>query len=136
MPSDIEQFSLQTFLGFEDLNPLDKASAIALEVQKAINISQEKLTGVLATIIKRIERLGKIKELAQLVAVSEEEEQLKGLESFAINDEEQKILMILLELGLNPASVKTNLLPMLSLPSDLKIAIGQKGLKGAHALAL
>jgi ParB family transcriptional regulator, chromosome partitioning protein len=136
MPSDIEQFSLQTFLGFEDLNPLDKASAIALEVQKAINISQEKLTGVLATIIKRIERLGKIKELAQLVAVSEEEEQLEGLESFAINDEEQKILMILLELGLNPASVKTNLLPMLSLPSDLKIAIGQKGLKGAHALAL
>jgi ParB family chromosome partitioning protein len=135
MPSDIEQFSLQTFLGFEDLNPLDKASAIALEVQKAINLSQEKLTGVLGTIIKRIERLGKIKELAQLVAVSEEE-QLKGLENFAINDEEQKILMILLELGLNPASVKTNLLPMLSLPSDLKIAIRQKGLKGAHALAL
>jgi ParB family transcriptional regulator, chromosome partitioning protein len=135
MPSDLEQFSLQTFLGFEDLNPLDKATAIAQEVQKAINLSHGQLTGILSTIIKRIERLGKIKELAHLVTVSEEE-QVKGLERLEIKDEEQKILMILLELGLNPASVKTNLLPMLSLPSDLQIAIRQKGLKAAHALTL
>ena len=44
--------------------------------------------------------------------------------------------MVLLELGLNPNSVKANLMPMLSLPEDLKHAIRQKGLKGGHALAL
>ena len=37
---------------------------------------------------------------------------------------------------MNPASVKANLLPMLSLPHDLKEAIRSRGLKGAHALAL
>ncbi|MBD2416057.1 hypothetical protein FACHB389_36920 [Nostoc calcicola FACHB-389] len=40
------------------------------------------------------------------------------------------------QFGLNPASVKSNLLPMLSLPEDLKKAIRHQELKGAHALAL
>jgi ParB family chromosome partitioning protein len=42
----------------------------------------------------------------------------------------------LLDLGLNPTSVKANLLSMLALPADLKQAIRDQGLKGAHALAL
>jgi ParB family chromosome partitioning protein len=53
-----------------------------------------------------------------------------------VSENEEKILLALLDLALNPASVKANLMPMLSLPKDLKAAIREQELKGAHALAL
>jgi ParB family transcriptional regulator, chromosome partitioning protein len=99
-PEDLDQSSLLTFLGFEDLNPLDKAEAIFKEITNS----------------------------------SEEQEQ--GLEVLGVTGEEQAFFLVFLEFGLNPASVKSNLLPMLSLPEDLKKAIRHQELKGAHALAL
>ncbi len=135
MPKDLTQSSLITFLGFEDLNPLDKAEAVIQEVTKATALSSEEITTALATVLKRIERDSNIKELAKLTSL-DVDEQKQGLESLRIIGEEQNLFLSLLELGLNPASVKSNLIPMLSLPDDLKNAIRQKGLKGAHALAL
>ncbi len=135
MPDDLESSALQTFLGFEDLNPLDKAEAIALEITKSTMLTVDEAIAMLATVIKRIERDGLSKELTKLVAVSTEE-QLLGLEKLGIIGNQQDLLLLLLELGLNPASVKANLVPMLSLPQDLKDAIRSLGLKGAHALAL
>lgn len=134
-PQDIDQSSLLTFLGFEDLNPLDKAEAIVKEVHKSTGLSADEMSTALATILKRIERDDKTKELSKLVAVSSSEQQ-QGLEALGVIGDEQEMLLVLLELGLNPASVKANLIPMLTLPQDLKNAIRQKGLKGAHALAL
>jgi ParB family transcriptional regulator, chromosome partitioning protein len=151
-PQDLDQSSLLTFLGFEDLNPLDKAEAIVKEITKITGFEVEEISTSLATVLKRIERDGKIKELTKLVTVSAEE-QKNGLETFSVTDNEQNILLILLELGLNPASVKANLMPMLFLPQDLKDAIRigvdcsqdlnsnhslreYHTLKGAHALAL
>lgn len=135
VPDDLDRASLLTFLGFEDLNPLDKAEAIVNEIIKNTGLKHEEIYTILATVIKRIERDGKTKELTRLIAVSLEE-QKAILEEFSVIGREQSILLILLGLGLNPASVKANLMPMLFLPKDLKDAICSRGLRGAHALAL
>lgn len=135
MPKDLDQSALLTFLGFEDLNPLDKAEAVFKEVIKSSGLEMDELFTMLGTVIKRIERDGNTKELAKLMSVSAESQQ-QGLEILGITGIEQSLLLVLLELGLNPSSVKANLMPMLNLPPDLKQAIRQQGLKGAHALAL
>ena len=135
MPEDLNHDSLLTFLHFEDLNPLDKAEAIVQEVAKVTGLEVMETPTVLGTVLKRIERDGKTKLLAELVNTTTESQQ-QGLELLDIRDKECKLLLVLLDLGLNPGSVKANLLPMLSLPCDLKTAIRQQGLKGAHALAL
>lgn len=135
MPQDLTQSSLITFLGFEDLNPLDKAEAIVQQISKLTALTLEEISTALATVIKRIERDGNSKELTKLVALDVNEQKL-GLESLGVTGEEKSLFLALLELGLNPASVKSNLMPMLSLPDDLKDAIRQMGLRGAHALAL
>lgn len=135
MPQDLNHNSLLTFLHFEDLNPLDKAEAIVREVNKITKLEIGEIFTTLSTVLKRIERDEKTKVLTQLISVTVQE-QKQVLTSLSINDKEQNLLLSLLDLGLNPGSVKTNLLPMLLLPTDLKVAIRQQGLKGAHALAL
>jgi len=135
MPEDLDSSALMTFLGFEDLNPLDKAEALVTYLTKSIGSSVDESITVLATAIRRIDRDGKVKELTKLAAVSAQEQQM-GLQSLGMIGTEQDLLLLLLELGLNPASVKANLMPMLGLPQDLKQAIRERCLKGAHALAL
>jgi ParB family chromosome partitioning protein len=135
MPKDLNHNSLLTFLHFEDLNPLDKAEAIVQQVIKATELDRNEISTVLGTVLKRIEREGKTKEITNLVTLANEE-QVLALEQMGVRDKERDLLLELLDLGLNPGSVKANLLPMLSLPPDLKTAIRQQGLKGAHALAL
>lgn len=135
IPQDLDRNSLLTFLHFEDLNPLDKAEAIVKEVVKATELETSEILTTLATVLKRLERDGNTKQLTSLVAATAQE-QKQGLEMLGVRAKEQSLLLILLDLGLNPGSVKANLLPMLSLPTDLKLAIRQQGLKGAHALAI
>ena len=135
MPEDLNHDSLLTFLHFEDLNPLDKAEAIVQEIAKVTGLEVMETPTVLGTVLKRIERDGKTKLLAALVNTTTESQQ-EGLALLDLRDKECLLLLVLLDLGLNPGSVKANLLPMLSLPPDLKTAIRQQGLKGAHALAL
>ncbi len=135
IPQDLDRNSLLTFLHFEDLNPLDKAEAIVRELVKATQLEVNEVLTILATVLKRIERDGKTKYLTSLVAATAEE-QKQGVELLVVIEKERNLLLILLDLGLNPGSVKANLLPMLSLPNDLKVAIRQQGLRGAHALAI
>lgn len=135
VPKDLNHNSLITFLHFEDLNPLDKAEAIIQEIIKVTGLKIDEVQTILATVLKRIERDGNSKKLAELVIETTEEQQ-KGIDALGAYDREREILAVLLDLGLNPGSVKSNLLPMLTLSSDLKIAIRQQGLKGAHALLL
>ena len=134
-PQDLDQSSLLTFLGFEDLNPLDKAEAIFKEITKSTGLEIDEVATTLGAVLKRLERNNQVKELTKLLIASSEEQQ-QGLEILDINNEEQALFLVFLEFGLNPASVKSNLLPMLSLPEDLKKAIRHQELKGAHALAL
>lgn len=135
VPKDINRDSLLTFLHFEDLNPLDKAEAIIREIHKAIKLEAEEISTILGTVLKRIERDGSTKKLANLVNLTAVEQQ-QALVDLGVREREQDLLLILLDLGLNPGSVKANLLPMLYLPPDLKASIREQGLKGAHALAL
>jgi ParB family chromosome partitioning protein len=135
MPNDLHRKALLTFIHHEDLNPLDKAEAIFKEVADVTNMGTEEILTVLATVLRRLERQKQTSQLTSLVTATTEE-QISGLQSLGVNEAEEKLLLVLLGLALNPTSVKANLMPMLSLPNDLKQAIRERGLKGAHALAL
>ncbi|HIK18924.1 MAG TPA: ParB/RepB/Spo0J family partition protein [Leptolyngbyaceae cyanobacterium M33_DOE_097] len=135
MPKDLHRKALLTFIHHEDLNPLDKAEAIVKEVADSTGIKVDKIPTVLSTVLRRLERGQQINKLTSLVSATPEEQQ-QGLDQLGISEVETSLLLSLLDLGLNPASVKANLLSMLVLPPDLKQAIREQGLKGAHALAL
>lgn len=136
MPGDLHRSALETFLGFEDLNPLDKAEAVFHQVKQETGIDSDKAFTLLNTCLRALERSGQIRELGKLVNASSEP-QAARLQSLGVKDETVlRLLISILHMGLNPASVKTQLLPMLSLPNDLKEAVREKGLKGAHALIL
>jgi ParB family transcriptional regulator, chromosome partitioning protein len=135
MPEDLHRKALLTFIHHEDLNPLDKAEAIVKQIVTATEINAEEISTVLSTVLRRLERSSQANQLTALVTATTQE-QLQGLKRLEVNETEEKLLAALLDLALNPASVKANLIPMLSLPLDLKTAIRGRGLKGAHALAL
>ncbi|OCQ90998.1 chromosome partitioning protein ParB [Oscillatoriales cyanobacterium USR001] len=134
MPPDLHRKALLTFIHHEDLNSLDKAEAIVKEIAANTGIEAVEIPTVLSTVLRRLERSGLVNQLTALVtAVTEEQHQ--GVKHLGVSETEEKLLLALLDLALNPASVKANLMPMLSMPKDLKAAI-RSGLKGAHALAL
>lgn len=136
MPEDLHRSALETFLGFEDLNPLDKAEAVFRQVKHDTGLDPDQAFTLLNTCLRAMERSGQIRELGKLVDTSSES-QAARLQSLGVTDERVlQLLLSLLHMGLNPVSIKTQLLPMLSLPNDLKEAVREKGLKGAHALIL
>lgn len=135
MPKDLHRKALLTFIHHEDLNPLDKAEAIVKEVADSTGITVEEIPTVLSTVLRRLERGQQINQLTRLVTTNPEDQQ-QGLQQLGISETETNLLLSLLDLGLNPSSVKANLLSMLALSADLKQAIREQGLKGAHALAL
>jgi ParB family chromosome partitioning protein len=136
MPEDLHRSALETFLGFEDLNSLDKAEAVFRQVKQDTGLDPDKAFTMLNTCLRAMERSGQIKELGKLVDIPTES-QVSKLQALGITEKlVLQLLLSILHLGLNPASVKTQLLPMLSLPDDLMEAVRQKGLKGAHALIL
>lgn len=135
MPEDLHRKALLTFIHHEDLNPLDKAEAIVKEVADSTGITAVEISTVLSTVLRRLERGQQINQLTSLVTATPEAQQ-QSLQQLGISETETALLLSLLDLGLNPASVKANLLSMLALPPDLKQAIREQGLKGAHALAL
>jgi ParB family transcriptional regulator, chromosome partitioning protein len=135
MPENLHRKSLLTFIHHEDLNPLDKAEAIVKEIAGAANLEKEAIPTILSTVLRRLDRQQKASQLSGLVDL-DAAVQHHGLNQLELSQEEFSILEVLLDLGLNPASVKANLLSMLSLPLDLKEAIRSQGLKAAHALAL
>jgi len=136
MPKDLHRKALLTFIHHEDLNPLDKAEAIVKEVAGATGITAEEIPTALSTVLRRLERRQQINQLTCLVTVTPEQQQQQGLQQLGVSETEAILLLSLLDLGLNPTSVKANLLSMLALSTDLKQAIREQGLKGAHALAL
>lgn len=134
-PSDLHRKALLTTLHREDLNPLDKAEALLKEITSQTEIGADDVTRTLSTVIKRLERQKKTGKLSLLTGASDEEMK-DALTSLEVNDQERKILLVLLGLGLNPASVLSNDFRVLSLFSDLKEAIQNSNLKSAHALVL
>ncbi|MEH1823695.1 MAG: ParB/RepB/Spo0J family partition protein [Nostoc sp.] len=133
-PTGLHRKALLTSLHREDLNPLDKAEAIARELSTIIGLELQDIPRILSTVIRRLNSQKRITSLVDLIT-ADAKKQEQELESLDLSDSERAILSLLLDLQLNPASIDANIFPMLSLAEDLKLAI-RGGLKGVHALAL
>nr|WP_263012320.1 ParB/RepB/Spo0J family partition protein [Laspinema sp. D2d] len=133
--SALHREALLTSLHREDLNPLDKAEAILKEIHQASQLEPEQIIRELASLIRRLSKHGKLPQLTELVNTSTQT-QAQGLEELGLSENEQVILLELLKLQLNPASVSANIFPMVSLLDDLKQAMRDAGLKGFQAVAL
>jgi ParB family chromosome partitioning protein len=127
--------ALITSLHREDLNPLDKAEAIVKELATETDCSADDIPRILSTAVRRLNKNKKMTQVVELMNESQEYQKEK-LSSLDLNEQEQKIIISLLILQLNPASIDANIFPMLSLASDLKEAIRNQGLKGVQAMAL
>jgi len=134
-PEALHRQALLTSLHREDLNPLDKAEAIVLEIANTTQLKSEDIVRILSAVIRRLTKQGKLTELSGVVTASQaSQEALIG--TLNLSESEQAIILELLALQLNPASIDANIFPMLMLLSDLKTAIREQGLKGSQAMVL
>lgn len=133
--AELHREALLTSLHREDLNPLDKAEAILKEIHQVSQLEPDQIIRELASVIRRLSKHGKLPQLTELVNTSTQT-QTQGLDTLELSENERTILLELLKLQLNPASVSANLFPMLSLFDDLKEAMRNSGLNGFQAVAL
>ena len=133
--SELHREALLTSLHREDLNPLDKAEAILKEIHQVSKLEPDQIIRELASVIRRLSKHGKLAQLTELVSASTPA-QTQGLDALELSENEQVILLELLKLQLNPASVSANIFPMTSLFDDLKEAMRNLGLKGFQAVVL
>lgn len=134
-PEALHRQVLLANLHRENLNPLDTAEALIKEIVALSDLKAENIPRILRAGIRRIERQGNMVQISELVLASREQQQ-QQLSIIGLGEEEQVIFNVLLSLQLNPASVSTNIFPMLALPNDLKQAIREQGLGGIHGLSL
>ena len=135
MPSDLHRKALLTFLHHEDLNPLDKAEAVVREIYIETNIPEDLVPSGVRALVRRLERQSQVHTIREILNESSEVQETR-IAQLALSEEQKIILGVLLDLQINPASFAANDLLMLTLQDDLKLAIRELGLKGAHALAL
>jgi ParB family transcriptional regulator, chromosome partitioning protein len=133
-PKDMLRAALLTFFHREDLNPLDEAEAITAYVQVEMEIAPEEFARILATAVRRLERKQLSSQMKVLMGISPDN-RWQQLNDWGFNPQECQLFEILLSLGVHPGSYKSNRLPILNLPMDLKDAI-LEGLGADHALAL
>ncbi|MBD2771308.1 ParB/RepB/Spo0J family partition protein [Iningainema tapete] len=134
-PAALHRKALLTSLHREDLNPLDKAEAIVRELATNTDLDPQDIPRILSTVVRRLNAQKRMNSVVELMTGTAEEQQ-QGLADMDLDEREQAVLVLLLDLQLNPASIDANIFPMLSLAEDIKDAIRSKGLKGVHAMAL
>lgn len=134
-PEALHRRVLLASLHRENLNPLDTAEALVKEIAFQSHLQSEEIPRILRTGVRRLERQGTFIQMSELVLASTEQQQ-QQLSLLGLGESEQIVFRVLLSLLLNPASVNTNIFPMLALPNDLKQAIREQGLGGIHALSL
>lgn len=139
---ELRRKALSTTLHREDLHPLDLAEVLVAEIVYRYPYLQTESTvtvsipRILNTAISRLERNGKAAELAEL-AIASLEIQKEWLEVAGFKAcEEADVLGIILGLQLNPASVDSNIMPMLKLTEDLKTSVRESGLEASKARLL
>lgn len=135
MPPDLHRKAFLTFIHHEDLNALDKAEAIIHEITIATGKDVEAIPTGIRSLVRRLERNNEMIRVKKILNESREL-QIATLDSLDISSEQKSILSVLLDLQMNPASIASNDLQMLSLHDDIKSSIRRDGLKGAHALIL
>jgi ParB family chromosome partitioning protein len=134
-PAELHRRVLLANLHRENLNPLDLAEALVKEITDSCELEADDIPRTLRTAVRRLERQGTIALVNFLIGATLEQQQ-RELGTMGLNQQEEKIFQVLLSLRLNPASVNTNIFPMLRLSVDLKQAIREQSLGRMPALAL
>ncbi len=134
-PAALHRRVLLANLHREDLNPLDTAEALIKEITSNSDLNGEEIPKILRTGVRRLERQGTITKVSPLV-IAPIEQQEQELATLGLSEAERIVFQVLLSLRLNPASVNTNIFPMMGLSVDLKQAIREQGLGGMQAKAL
>lgn len=134
-PTALHRRVLLANLHRENLHPLDLAEALVKEIISCCDLDAADVPRTLRTAVRRLERQGTMTRVSFLVAATLEQQQ-QDLITLGLNAAEENVFRVLLSLRLNPASVNTNIFPMLGLSVDLKQAIREQGLGGMQALAL
>lgn len=134
-PAALHRRVLLANLHREDLNPLDTAEALIKEITSNSDLNGDEIPKILRTGVRRLERQGTITKVSTLV-IAPIEKQQQELATLGLSEAERIVFQVLLSLQLNPASVNTNIFPMMGLSVDLKQAIREQGLGGMQAKAL
>jgi ParB family chromosome partitioning protein len=134
-PAALHRRVLLANLHREDLNPLDTAEALIKEITSNSDLNGDEIPKILRTGVRRLERHGTITKVSTLV-IAPIEQQQQELATLGLSEAERIVFQVLLSLQLNPASVNTNIFPMMGLSVDLKQAIREQGLGGMQAKAL
>lgn len=134
-PAALHRRVLLANLHREDLNPLDTAEALIKEITSNSDLNGDEIPKILRTGVRRLERQRTITKVSTLVLAPIEKQQ-QELATLELSEAEQIVFQVLLSLRLNPASVNTNIFPMMGLSVDLKQAIREQGLGGMQAKAL
>jgi len=132
---ELHRKALLTSLHREDLNALDKAEAILREITTTTAIEAQDAPRILSTAVRRLKAQKRMSQVVELISATTDE-QKQGLISLGLEGQEQDVLLVLLDLQLNPASIDANIFPMLSLADDLKATIRESEIFGVHALSL
>lgn len=129
----IQSQALSTSIHRKDLHPLDLAECLISQIlfqYPEIKMEQERIPTALNTCLQRLKRNQQLSELTNLVTASREDQQ-NWLESNSIQDVERQILQVLIGYQLNPASINTNVFPMLAIADDLKEIVREFGIEAS-----
>lgn len=132
--------ALSTTIHRQDLHPLDLAECLVEEIayqhpEVEVNAEEDltvEIPRVLNTVITRLEKSQKTKDLVR-VQMESRESQRELLAALDLKPQEFMVLEVLLGLQFNPSSINANIFPMLKLPEDIKQIIRQEGLEASKA---
>ena len=139
LPSQDEVLERQlvTNIHSSRINDLDLAETIVrLLSHRHPTLEPESIPRLLQSALYQLDRSGQLSELEQ-IRTADEPTQQQWLSALNLKEpSEQKVLVLLLWLQLNPNSIKAHVFPLLSLPDDLKQAIREVGIESSKAREL
>lgn len=128
---EIQSQALSTSIHRKDLHPLDLAECLINQIvyrHPGMETERERIPTILNTCLQRLKRNQKLSELTA-ITTAPRSDQKAWLESAELKpDTEFGILHTLLAYQLNPASISSNVFPMLAIANDLKEIVREFGL--------
>jgi ParB family chromosome partitioning protein len=123
----------------KDLHPLDLAECLLNQIvyrHPELEAERDRIPTILNTFLQRLKRNKQLSELTAIITAPKEE-QREWLETVVLKqDAEFHILQALLGYQLNPASISTNVFPMLAIAPDLKEVVRESGLDASKVREL
>ncbi|XHX78514.1 MAG: ParB/RepB/Spo0J family partition protein [Stenomitos frigidus ULC029] len=136
---EIQSQALSTSIHRKDLHPLDLAECLLNQIvyrHPELEEERDRIPTILNTSLQRLKRNKQLSELTA-IATAPKEEQREWLETVALKqDAEFSILQTLLDYQLNPASISTNVFPMLAIATDIKEVVRESGLDASKVREL